>query len=38
MDAFEECPECGDEGDKTLDATPWGDMLWVCQACGHQKW
>ena len=29
MDAFEECPMCGDEGDKTLDETPWGDMLWV---------
>jgi predicted RNA-binding Zn-ribbon protein involved in translation (DUF1610 family) len=37
MDAFEPCPRCGDEGDKTLDETPHGDLLWVCQQCGFSQ-
>jgi hypothetical protein len=34
---YEPCPECGDTGDKTLDETPHGDLLWVCQACGYTQ-
>lgn len=37
MELSEVCPRCGDDGDKGLDATPHGDLLWVCQACDYMQ-
>ena len=37
MELSDVCPRCGDDGDKGLDATPHGDLLWVCQACDDMQ-